>query len=197
MWFKNLSETADAAGGHLLASSRNRTTGGNVRRGPKTAAVAAAVITGALGYVVATVPFTDDGDDLAPAAVLNRAQVERIDTSPSKGRVALPAAEPPLLEFVQAVRTERSASEVHFQERGTFVVVCGGTDDADSACDAETATVFREEDVNGQRVRVAWIASDASTATLGPSEDDRAQIKQFWAGVDLQLGMPSWLYDFA
>lgn len=53
------------------------------------------------------------------------------------------------------------------------------------------------EDVNGQRVRVAWIPSDDATAKVDPSEDDRAQIEQFWADVDLQLGMPSWLYDFA
>lgn len=170
-----------------------------MRSGTKVATMAATVVATALGYIVVASPFMDDGDSLSSTAALNRAQVERIDMSPSKGRVALPAAEPPLLEFVQAVRTERSASEVHFQERGTFVVVCGGTDDADSACDAETATVFREEDVNGQRVRVAWIASDDATAKVGQvaSDDDRAEIEQFWAGVDLQLGMPSWLYDFA
>ncbi|WP_129590623.1 hypothetical protein [Sanguibacter massiliensis] len=170
-----------------------------MRRGAKAATMAAVVITASLGYVAATSPFTDEGDTLSSAAVLNRAQVERIDTSPNKGRVALPAAEPPLLEFVQAVRTKQSASEVHFQERGTFVVVCRGIDDADSACDAETATVFRDEDVNGQRVRVAWIASDDATAKVGQvaSDDDRAQIEQFWVGVDLQLGMPAWLYDFA
>jgi len=152
----------------------------------------------ALANGVGIWPFGGTDDTATADQLLNRAQVARITESPHLATVALPLDLPPHLDYLQTIRTESWGSEVHFQELGVFMVMCGG-DDIDSACDADTATVFRDEELNAERIRVAWVNSPDATAKT-PQEAtpaQKAQIETFWKDVDLQLGVPSWLRTFS
>lgn len=162
------------------------------------AIVAGLVAFAAVAIGVGVWPFGGADDTATADQVLNRAQVARITDSPHLATVALPLDLPPHLDYLQTVRIEAQASEVHFQELGVFVVMCGG-DDIDSACDADTATVFRDEELNAERIRVAWVVSPDATAKTAQEATpvQRAQIENFWKDVDLQLGVPSWLRTFS
>jgi len=162
------------------------------------AVVVGLVAVAAAAYLGGIRPFGGVGDTTTADQVLNRVQVARITDSPNVDAIALPLEQPPHLDYLQAVRTEARASEVHFQELGVFVVVCGGNNDPDSACDANTATVFRDEALNGERIRVAWVASPDATAKTPQeaSPEQKSQIETFWTDVDLQLGVASWLRTF-
>lgn len=159
-------------------------------------AIAGAAYAGGIG------PFAATGDGATSDQLLNRAQVARITASPHVADVALPLDLPPHLDYVQAIRTEPWGSEVTFQEGGQHVIVCGGTDvdnvtGTGSGCEAETATVFRDESVNGRRIRVAWVTGwDGTTKTPPVASPEHAQVETFWKNVDLQLGVPSWLRTF-
>jgi len=147
--------------------------------------------------VAAYAAFTHPDATASPtsADLLNQDQVERITASPHGDLVALPMDLPPHLEFLQATRTESYGSEVHFQEAGVYAVVCRGAHDPDSACDGPSATVFRDETVGGERVRVAWIRDEEVELKGGQSPTDavKADVEGFWEHAELALGTPPWL----